>query len=224
MKYCKNCDLKIDGLQETCLFCGSKLEEIDNDYSSSFPTKKPHNYYIDRVKKIIFFALLILIATSAILEYYIFEDRLYWLFVSFTSIYIYSVVSISLNFFKGPVAKLSNISILTSLEVIGVFIFFDLNVKGICLSFVFPGICILSLIGMLIGYLLTKGKHVHDQLIYIFINALYGIIPLFFVLFELVEVTYLCSISVAFSLLIFIAYFLFSSKESKEELIRRFHI
>ena len=30
MKYCKNCDLKIDGLQETCLFCGSKLEEIDN--------------------------------------------------------------------------------------------------------------------------------------------------------------------------------------------------
>lgn len=224
MKYCKNCDLKINGLQDNCLFCGSNLEEINHEHLSTFPSKEPQYYYIERIKKIVFFALLVLIAISAILEYYIFEDRLYWLLVSFSSIYVYYVLSISLNVFKGPTAKLSNISILTSLEVIGIFMFFDLNVKGICLTYIFPGICILSLIGMIFSYLLTKGKHVHDQLIYIFINALYGIIPLFFGLFGLVEITFLCSISVVFSLLIFIGYFLFSSKESKEELIRRFHI
>ena len=224
MRYCKNCDLKIDGHQNKCLFCGSTLEIINEECSSSFPSKKPRSYYVDRVKKIIAFSLLTLIAISAILENYIFNDRWYWLLVTFSSVYVYFVASVALNVFKVPAAKISNISILTSLEVIGVFLFFEIETKGICLSFIFPGICIMSLLTMIVWYLLTKGKHVHDQLIYIFINAIYGIVPLVFILLELVTYTYICSISITFSLLVIIAFFLFVDKDSKEEIIRRFHL
>jgi len=224
MKYCKNCNLKINGPQDKCLFCGSKLEEIDNNYLSTFPNKKPRAFYVDRIKKIVMFSLLILIATSMLLEYYLFSDRLYWILVSFSSIYIYLVLSISLNHSKGVVAKVSNISILTSLEVIGVFAFFELGVKNLCLSYVFPGICLLNIIASIIIYLITKGKNVHDQLIYIFINILYGFIPLIFILSNLVQITFICSICVAISILSLIAFMFFVDKDSKDELKRRFHI
>ena len=39
MKYCRNCNLKIDNDVEKCLFCDSKLEELDSNYSSSFSLK-----------------------------------------------------------------------------------------------------------------------------------------------------------------------------------------
>ncbi len=224
MKYCRNCNLKINNKHDKCLFCGSSLEVIDDEYLSSFPTKKPKAYYIDRVKKIILFSLLILILVSGLLNYYLFKDREYWFLVSFSSIYVYFVSSISLNFSKGIVAKISNISILTSLEVIGVFLFFNLDFKGICLTYVFPGICLISLISMVIIYLLTKGKHVHDQLIYIFINSVYGFIPFILVLFKVIEVTFVSSITSMIALLILIAFLIFVDKDSKDELKRRFHI
>ena len=224
MKYCKNCDLKINSHQTKCLFCGADLEEINNKYLSSFQYKRPTSFYIEKVKKIVAFCLLILILISGFLEYYLFNDKLYWVLVSFSSIYIYCVLSISLNFSKGIVAKISNISILTSLEVIGIFIFFNLDVFGICLTYVFPGICIVSLIAMIIIYLITKGKNVHDQLIYIFINAFYGFIPVLFMILKLVETTYICSICNVFSFLTLLAFVLFVDKDSTDELIRRFHI
>lgn len=224
MKYCKNCNLKINGIQNKCLFCGSKLEEINQQILSTFPTKKPHAFYIDRIKKIVLFSLLILIAVSILLECYLFKERLYWFLVSFSAVYIYLVVSVALNFSKGIVAKISNISILTSLEAIGVFAFFELGVNNLCLTYVFPGICIINIISTLIVYLITKGKNVHDQLIYIFINILYGFIPIIFIITNLVKITFICSICIAIALLSLLSLFFFVDKESKDEFKRRFHI
>lgn len=224
MKICKNCNLKINGYQDKCLFCSSKLDTLNNDFLSAFPVIKPKKYYIDRVKRIVIFFLLILITISGLLEYYLFNDKLYWILVSFSSIYIYGVLAISLNFSKGVVAKISNISMLTSLEVLGVFAFFNIDFYGICLTYVFPGLCIISLISMIIIYLITKGQNVHDQLIYIFISSLYGLIPFLFIVTKLVNVTFICSICAVFSLLVIIAFLIFVDKDSKDELKRRFHI
>ena len=61
MKFCKNCGLKFDGLQNNCLFCNNRLEEINKEISSTFSDAKPKRYYIDRVKKIILFSLIVLV-------------------------------------------------------------------------------------------------------------------------------------------------------------------
>ena len=224
MRYCKNCNLKFNGKHEKCLFCGSLLEEKDDNYLSAFPDKKPKSFYVDRVKKIVSFCLLILIAVSVLLEYYIFDDRLYWVLVTFSSVYLYLCLSVSLNFSKGLVAKISNISMFTSLEVIGVFLFFGFNIQDICLSYVFPGICAINIIASIIIYLITKGKYVHDEFIYIIMNALYGLIPLGLVIFDKVNITFICSICGTISILTILAFIFFIDKETKEEFKRRFHI
>jgi uncharacterized membrane protein YvbJ len=58
MKYCRNCNLKIDNDVEKCLFCDSKLEELDSNYSSSFSLKKPKGYYADKLKRILIFSFI----------------------------------------------------------------------------------------------------------------------------------------------------------------------
>ena len=113
---------------------------------------------------------------------------------------------------------------LTSLYCTYLFYFFDLNVIGIYFTYVFPGITVSGLIAMLIIFLITKGKNIHDEFIYIFVISLFGMIPFIFVLFNIIEVTFIASITSLFSFLVLMSFIFFVYKDSKEELKRRFHI
>ena len=62
---------------------------------------------------------------SVFLQMYLFPEYQYWFLTLFSSVYIYLVTSISLDLSKGIVAKIMNISFLTSLQTIGVFYFFN---------------------------------------------------------------------------------------------------
>lgn len=224
MKYCKNCNLKFDGFQNKCIFCNNHLEEINDEVSSSFSCKKPKSYYIEKIKKIILFCLIIAIVISIFLENYLFNDRHYWILVLFSSIYIYFVSSVSLDLSKGFVGKFMNISFLTSLETIGVFYFFnEFNMKGFVLSYIYPSIILISFIAIIIVYLINKGKKIHDHLIYIILNILWGLTPIISLLMGIVNPTYLSSITIAISSLIALGFIFFGDKEAKDEIIRRIH-
>lgn len=224
MKYCRNCNLKIDNDVERCLFCDSKLEELDNNYSSSFSLKKPKGYYADKLKRILIFSFISLFLISCLFRTYLFKDRPYHIFVLITSIFVYFVISKAIEYSKGTVAKISTISMLTSLYCTYLFYFFDLNVIGIYFTYVFPGVTVSGLIAMLIIFLITKGKNIHDEFIYIFVSSLFGMIPFIFVLFNIIEVTFIASITSLFSFLVLMSFIFFVYKDSKEELKRRFHI
>lgn len=224
MKFCKNCNLKIDGNQNTCLFCKGRLESINEEVSSSFPSKKATHYYIQLARKIVAFSLLALLAVSIMLEVYLFKDRAYWLLVAFSSLYIFLVLCISTNLTLCAVGKIFNIAFFSSIECMGVFSFFDIGLKEICLTYVYPGIIIVAFIAMLLIYFINRGKNVHDQLIYIFLNILWGLTPIIFLATHLVFPTFPSSICVAVSVLTAIGFLFFSIKESKEEMKRRFHV
>ena len=225
MKYCKNCDLKFDGLQNKCVFCNNHLEEINKEISSTFSDIKPKSYYIDKVKKIVAFSLIICVVISVFLQMYLFPEYQYWFLTLFSSVYIYLVTSISLDLSKGIVAKIMNISFLTSLQTIGVFYFFnEFNVPGLCLSYVYPGIILASFVAEILVLVITKGKKIHDQLIYIILNILWGLTPAFSLIFNWVNPTYLSSISVAISALVALGFIFFADKDTKDELIRRLHL
>ena len=98
MKYCRNCNLKIDNDVEKCLFCDSKLEELDSNYSSSFSLKKPKGYYADKLKRILIFSFISLFLISCLFRTYLFKDRPYHIFVLITSIYAYLVTSKAIDY------------------------------------------------------------------------------------------------------------------------------
>lgn len=224
MRYCKNCGLKFDGLQEKCIFCNGHLEEVNKEISSTFSSIKPKSYYLDRIKKIIAFCLIVALVAAIFIEKYLFDNRHYWILTLFSSVYVYLVSSVSLNLSKGVAAKILNISFLTSLEVVGVFYFFDeFNVEGIVLSYIYPGIILLSFIGIGITILATKGKKIHDQLVYVLLNVLWGLTPIITLVAKLVNPTYISSMCVAISSLIALGFILFVDKDTKDELNRRLH-
>ena len=225
MKLCKNCGLKFDGLQSNCLFCNNHLEDINNEISSTFSNAKPKRYYIDRIKKIILFSLIVLVVISIFLESYLFSDQHYWLLTFFSSVYVYFVCSVSLDLTKGLVAKFMNISFLTMLESLGVFYFFnEFNMPHFYFSYVYPSIILLTFIAEIIILFITKGKKLHDQLIYVILTILWGLTPAFGLIFNFVNPTYLSSICVAISSLIALGFIFFADKDTKDELIRRLHI
>ena len=224
MKYCKNCSLKFDSVGEKCIFCNSLLQDVNEQRSSTFSNKKPKSYYIEKVKKIIAFALIVIFVVSIFIENYLYNDRHYWLLTLFSCFYIYFVSSVSLNVSKVLVAKIMNISFLTSLETIGVFYFFDeFNMKGFVFSYVYPGIILLSLVSIIVVFAITGKKRFHDQLIYIFINILWGLTPLIPVLCNIVNPTYISYICIAISALMLLGLILFSNKDTRDEFNRRFH-
>lgn len=224
MKYCRNCNLKIDNDVERCLFCDSKLEELDNYYSSSFPLKKPRGYYVDKLKRILIFSFISLFLISYLLKLYLFNDRPYHIFVLVTSFFAYFIISKSIEYSKGIVAKISTINMLVAIYGIYIFHFFEIDVFKIYFTYIFPGITVIGLIAMLIVFLVTKGKNIHDEFIYIFVSSLFGMIPFIFILFNIIEVTFIASITSLFSFLVLMAFIFFVYKDSKEELKRRFHI
>lgn len=224
MKYCKNCNLKFDGNQNNCFFCKGKLEPSDDQISSSFPAIKATHYYIHLARKIVAFSLLALIAISIMLEIYLFNDRAYWLLVTFSSIYAFLVVCISTNLTLCAVGKILDIAFLTSIECIGVFAFFEIGLKEICLTYIYPGIIIVAFIAMLLIYLINKRRNIHDQLIYLFLNIIWGLTPILFLATKLVSPTFPSSICIAIFVLTAIGFLFFSIKDSKEEMKRRFHV
>lgn len=228
MKYCKNCDLKIDGNQEKCLFCGGTLEHIDDNTSSAFSTVKPKNYYIERAKKYVAFGLFVLFAVSVMLELYLFKGYHFWILTGFSCVYAYLITDYSIRNDKCVVGKMFIMSLLTSLETIGVFWFlrFSLGIDLIYLywTFVYPGIIIVNFLMMLIVEIAQRGKKFHDNLIYIFINGLWGLSPLFLILLKKVEIQYVNTSCIVISLLVALWFLLFSGKKTKDELARRFHI
>ena len=227
MKYCKNCDLKIDGNQEKCLFCGGHLEQIDDNVSSSFSTVKPKTYYIERAKKYVAFGLLILFAISVMLELYLFKGYHFWILTGFSCIYAYLIFDLSVRTDKCIVGKMFLISLLTAIETICVFWFlkFSLSVDllKIYWTYVYPGIIMVNFIMMLIVEIVQKAKKFHDNLIYIFLNCIWGITPLILILLRIVEIQYINSTCILLSILIMLWFILFSGKETKDELSRRFH-
>lgn len=228
MKYCKNCDLKIDGNQEKCLFCGATLEHIDDNVSSAFSTVKPKTYYIERAKKYVAFGLFILFAVSVMLELYLFKGYHFWILTGFSCVYAYLITDYSIRNDKCVVGKMFIMSLLTSLETIGVFWFlrFSLGIDLIYLywTFVYPGIIIVNFLMMLIVEIAQRGKKFHDNLIYIFINCLWGISPIFLLVFDKVDIQYVNTSCIVVSVLVVLWFILFSGKEAKDELLRRFHI
>ena len=75
-------------------------------------------------------------------------------------------------------------------------------------------------------YVTAKIMHLSmkDYITYILLDGIFGIIPVIFLLFDLVNVVYPSIISIGFSIISLSAIFIFQGKEIKAEVTKRMHI
>ena len=224
MKYCQYCKVYIKEDRDRCTLCENMLEEglkVESEKNEKvFPEIAP--FYQSHLA----FKIMIFISITAIVVSFgidmIFPSDINWLFL-----FMLAVIIIWLELLI-IVRKKYNISkkIVWQLIIVSVFaVFWDYTSgwSGWSLDYVIPIACVLA---MIIMYVTAKIMHlsISDYITYILLDGLFGIIPILFIIFNLVNVIYPSIISIGFSIISIAAIFIFQGKEIKTEIYKRMHI
>jgi hypothetical protein len=103
--------------------------------------------------------------------------------------------------------------------------FWDLSTgwRGWSIDYVIPAICVVAMIVMAIGAKILK-IGVRDLIVYILIDAIFGLVPIIFILLGWLRILYPSVICVAASAISLSALIIFEGENMRSELNKRMHI
>jgi len=217
---CIHCNVAIKGDHLVCPLCAGILEDKgkEEDVFPHIPTiYQEFNLFI---RILILVSIVAVVISFAINMIFTKESR--WAFLVAAGVIC---MWISLFFI---IRKKSNIpkTILWQVGIISILsVIWDLSMGwiGWSIDYVIPSVCVLAMIVMAVGAKILK-IGVRDLIIYIFIDAIFGFIPLIFILFGWLSVTFPTVICVAASIISLSILILFQGDNMKQELDKRMHI
>lgn len=220
MKKCYKCNIVANTSLSICPLCGGHLEGNSND-ESVFPVI-PIMY---KKRKLVLRLLLFLSVFGCILctmLNYLISKKIGWaLFV------IAGIASFWITFAIG-LNRRNNFMRLLFAEVILVLIssviwdyFTGWHFWSI--TYVLPFLCIAYIATLFFLRIFLKNVF-KDYIIYIYINSLIGLVPLYFILRDKLSVEWPSILCVLFSIITILALAIFNHRQMKNELERRLHI
>lgn len=223
MHYCENCQTTIKGEWDSCPLCARPLKsanETDKSIESSF-LNVPLRYNREKAKQVFFRVSLVVVALYFIITFFYpfqffgLEYVLFGLLITWTTIVIF--IRKRNNFAKVIVYFLILISLAS--------IYFDYvnGWRGWSITFVLPILSMASLLSIFIGMQFIDLK-VHDYVLYLQLVAIYGIVPLIFLIMGWVGHPLASILSVILSLIMFIGVFINYRSLLIYELQKRMHI
>lgn len=222
MKYCNTCRVSIRGMKERCALCGNTLITKDNKAATEeiFPLVPPY-YKSDMAMRIMIFISLSAVVVSFTLRM-IFPTNFNWpVFVLFG---IGSAwLSLAIIILKGKSIPKVILWQVTFIPLIAVFWDWQTGWRGWSLDYLIP---ILYLAAEVVMYVTAKimKLSVRDYISYAFLDGIFGIIPILFIVFKWVNTPYPSIICTAVSLIFLMAIFIFQGGYIKNELNKRMHI
>lgn len=221
MRYCKHCKVYIREERDRCTLCENILEEEYIEGGEDvFPEVAPFYKSHLALKIMIFISIVALVVSFGINM--IFPSNINWpiLFMfAVISIWVGLIIIVQKRYHipKKIVWQVVIISILA--------IFWDYQTgwRGWSLDYVIPIACVSA---MIIMYVTAKIMHlsIKDYITYVFLAGIFGIIPVLFIIFDLLAVIYPSIISIGFSIIALSAIFIFQGKEMRTEISKRMHI
>ncbi len=221
MKYCEKCSLKIAGYRDECPLCQGRLVRISDEDEEVYPFI-PTIYH----EHSLFFKILILLsivaAVISVTVNLMLPQSGWW--SAFVVLGI-ACLWISLAF---SVHKRNNIPKILMYQVVVISLLSILwdyvtHWHGWSLDYVIPIICILAMVSLAITARVMK-MPIRDYLIYVCIDALFGIVPIIFYLTGRLGVIYPSLICVAMSIITLAALLIFEGESMMAELKRRLHL
>ncbi len=221
MLYCDKGRVHIRGRQKVCPLCGNIIPENDDGNDEVFPII-PTIYQEFNI----FIRLLILVSISAVIISFainvIFTKESRWSLLVAAGILC---MWISLFFIirkKNNIPK-TIIWQVVILSILSVMWDWSIGWLGWSIDYVIPSICVGAMIVMAISAKLLK-IGVRDMIIYILVDAIFGFIPIIFILLGKLNVIFPSVICVAASAISLSALIIFQGDNIKAELKRRMHI
>ncbi|NLJ95695.1 MAG: hypothetical protein GX321_00960 [Clostridiales bacterium] len=220
MNKCIHCKVNIKGDHVVCPLCASILED-KNGEENVFPhiptIYQEFNLFI---RILILISIVAVVASFAVNMIFTKESR--WSILVAAGI---ACMWISLFFI---IRKKNNIpkTILWQVGIICILsVLWDKSMGwiGWSIDYVIPSVCVLAMIVMAVAAKILK-IGVRDLIIYIFIDAIFGFIPVIFIVFGWLNVSFPSVICVAASIISLSILILFQGENMKNELNKRMHI
>ena len=222
MQYCNHCNVNIRSQKEQCPLCGNKLAPLEDDLEPKKIFPMIPSYLKSHLTLRILILISIILVVFSFSIYIIFPTKMNW-----PLLLTFGLVSIWLDLFflvqkrfHIPKKIMWQVLILSLLSI-----FWDWKIGwiGWSITYVIPILCLVAMIIMYSIAIIMK-LSTRDYITYVFIDALFGIVPIIFVLFDLVEVIYPSVISIAISVIFLAAIFILQGKSIISELDKRMHM
>ena len=221
MKYCSKCKTHIAGTLAYCPLCQDELVVIEDRKEIFYP----EFYETDRTSHMILKMFAFISVVTSILCVFlniIIPARIWWsLIVIVTFGCLWLSLSIALSKHKNILKSLLHQSIVMSLFAL--FLDYFTGPYGWAINFVIPVIFTLAMILM---YMLSKILHLQpgEYIIYLLLDALFGIIPILFLITDHIKYKVPSFICILASLISVAALIIFEGRIMFSELKRRLHI
>ena len=221
MQHCEHCKVTIKGNNHLCPLCGGMLQEKGEKEEETFPNLPTIYQEFNIFIRIIILISIAMIAFSTALNIIFFSGSRWSLFV------IAGVLCMWISLFV-IIRKKNNIpkTIVWQVVLIGVLaVLWDYSMgwHGWSLDYVIPTACVAAMIVMAIAAKILK-IGVRDLIVYFLVDAIFGFVPLVFILLGWLGVVFPSVICVAVSAVSVSALILFEGENIKVELNKRMHI
>ncbi len=220
MQHCQHCHIYSKETREYCPLCGNKLSQPKSDeVLKSFPDIP--SYLKSHLKLRLLILITIIIIVVSFTTRAIFPTKINWPFLlvlALGSLWLDMVFLVQKRFHLAK-KILGQVMILSLLSL---FWDFTTGYRGWAITYVFPALCILALLLMYSIALIMKLSP-RDYITYAVLSALFGIIPLLFILIGLANPTYPSIISIAVSIIFLAAIFILQGESMQREFKRRMH-
>ena len=221
MKYCNKCKTHITGSLTYCPLCQSELVVIDEKVEEFYPIAYESDATNHMILKIFAF-ISVVVSILSIFMNLILPTKIWWsLIVVATFVCLWISLSIAISKHKNILKYLLHQSIIISL--FSMFLDYFTGSYGWSINFVIPVIFTLAMIVM---YILSKILRLQagEYMIYLLLDALFGIIPILFLVTDRVKYTVPSFICILVSLISVTALIIFEGRAMMSELKRRLHI
>ncbi len=221
MQLCEHCKVSVKGNHRICPLCGGIIKGDGDSEEEVFPIiptiYQEFNIFIRIMILISVVAVVVSFAVNAIFT----RDSRWSLLVAAAIacmwISLFFIIRKKNNIPKTIVWQVGLLSILSVL--------WDRSMGwlGWSIDYVIPAVCVVAMIVMAIGAKLLK-IGVRDLIVYLFVDAIFGFVPLIFILFGWVRALYPSVICVAASAISLAALVIFEGDNMRTELNKRMHI
>lgn len=220
MKYCKNCDVKYKSDINKCLICNSTLEELNNGFEDNYPTYVKKGVFKKHFYNFFLLLNIISIIATLFVDYSVNKSLYFSLIVSSSNIYLIIFLKLILSnrsfVLKSFRLTFINVSYIILLGHI-------LRSVSWALDIVFPSMLILNTLILLITTF-VKRNNWQKYFIFLLISVLSNLLIILLNIFNISNTTWLITTSFLLGLSVLIFLLIFTPKDVKEEIKRRFHL
>jgi hypothetical protein len=222
IKHCSNCQVRIRGNKERCPLCRNILpveKDIDK-FREVYPDIPPFYERHIAIRIMAFISVVAIVAGFVI--HNIFPSRVNWpMFELFGIISMWIGLIVVLRKRHNIPKNIMWLVLIVSL--LSIFWDWRTGSRGWSLDYVIP---IVSVSAMFVMYVTAKimNLSVNDYIAYFLLDALFGIIPIIFILMGWINIIIPSVICVAVSIIFLSAILIFQGENIKAELSKRMHV